>query len=155
MHAICVASWVFQAGEGSAANLEGTAETACHICCGHREWTISRGVNSGFTGKHCTLTKLITEGLPGFQLKEKMQWTKENFHTLVLHKTQTDSHSGQTVTWLKIGHLTTQRVSDIIWHHFTFLLAGTYIPVFGSFQQRLDEQRQKYQRVSWKLLACL
>ena len=70
MHAICVTSWVFQAGEGSAANLEGTVETACHICCGHREWTISRGANSGFTGNHCTLTELITQGLPGFRLKK-------------------------------------------------------------------------------------
>lgn len=70
MHAICVTSWVFQAGEGSAANLEGTVETACHICCGHREWTISRGANSGFTGNHCTLNELITQGLPGLQRKK-------------------------------------------------------------------------------------
>lgn len=70
MHAICITSWVFQAGEGSTANLEGTVETACHICCGHREWTISRGPNSGFTGNHCTLTELIAQGLPGFQLKK-------------------------------------------------------------------------------------
>lgn len=37
MHAICVTSRILQAGEGPTANLEGTVETACHICCGHRE----------------------------------------------------------------------------------------------------------------------
>lgn len=79
MHAICVTSWVFQAGEGSAANLEGTVETACHICCGHREWTVSGGANSGFTGNHYTLTELITQGLPGFQLKKKFNEQKRIF----------------------------------------------------------------------------
>lgn len=152
MHAICVTSWVFQAGEGSAANLEGTVETACHICCGHREWTISRGANSGFTGNHCTLTKLITQGLPGFQLKNAANKREFSYFG---DSQKTYSHSGQIVTWLEIGHLTARRVSDTIWHNCTFLLAGSYIPLFGSFQQSLDEQHQKYQRVSWKLLACL
>lgn len=36
MHAIRVTSGVFQAGEGSTANLEGSAKTTCHICCGQR-----------------------------------------------------------------------------------------------------------------------
>lgn len=36
MHAICVTCGVFQAGEGSTANLEGTVETARHICCGQK-----------------------------------------------------------------------------------------------------------------------
>ena len=152
MHAICVTSWVFQAGEGSAANLEGTVETACHICCGHREWTISRGANSGFTGNHCTLNELITQGLPGLQRKNAADKREFSYFG---DSQKTYSHLGQIVTWLEIGHLTTRRGSDTIWHKCTFLLAAAYIPLFGSFQQGLDEQHQKYQRVSWKLLACL
>lgn len=94
---------------------------------------------------------LITQGLPEYQQKKKRQRTKEGFHTLVIHKRHTVqySHLGQTVTWLEIGHLAALSATDIIWHHGTFLLAGTHIPLFGCFQHK------KYQIVSWKLLAWL
>lgn len=103
MHAICVTSWVFQAGESSAANLEGTVETACHICCGHREWTISRGASSGFTGNHCTLTELITQGLPGFQRQNVLN--KKRLFLYFDDSQKAYSRSGQIVTWLWIGAL--------------------------------------------------
>ena len=151
MHAICVTGWVFQAGESSAANLEGTVETACHICCGHKEWSFSRRANAGFTGNHCTLTALITQRLPGFQFRNMVN--KRDFFNMLSQKPY--SHLGPIVTWLWTEHLTSQGASDNIWHSCIFFLAGTSIPLFGSFQQSLDEQHQKYQRVSWKLLACL
>lgn len=37
MHAVCVTGGVLQTGKGTATHLEGTVETACHICCGQEE----------------------------------------------------------------------------------------------------------------------
>lgn len=50
-----------------------------------RENRASAGVpNIGFTGNHCTLTEPSTWGQLG--VRQKMWGTKENFHTLAIHK---------------------------------------------------------------------
>ena len=108
MHAICVTSGVFQAGEGSAADLEGTVETACHICCGHREWTVSGGGQQlGSLGIAAHSLSSLHKGLPGFGPKYATN-KRELSYFGDSQKPYCTVTLGQTVTRPRIGHLTTQ-----------------------------------------------
>lgn len=96
MQPICVTCWVFQASKRSAANLEGTVEAACHICCVHREWSVSMGTNSGFTGNHWAhYTRLAKD------LAKRMQPTKGN----VSYFGDSQKMYSYSMTWLEIGCL--------------------------------------------------
>lgn len=131
MHAICVTSWVFQAGEGSAANLEGTVETACHICCGHREWIINRREpTAGSLGITAYSLSSLHKGCQALSLK--MWRTKEILLIYVGDSQKTYSHLGVNS---KSTEDRTPYIAKNLRHSLhSFSLARAYLPLFFSIE---------------------
>lgn len=142
MHAICVTSRVLQAGKGPAANLEGTVETACHICCGHREWTVSRGARVASLGITAHSLSSLHKGCQGFRRQNAAN--KRGFFGFFFFFTDFDdsqkaySHSGaNNDLTVRSDPLHLGEDSDNIWHECTFVLARTFSSTVWFFSAKL------------------
>lgn len=141
MHAICVTSRVLQAGEGPAANLEGTVETACHICCGHREWTVSRGTRVASLGITAPSLSSLHKGCQGF--RQQNAANKRGFffafflQTLMIHIRLTVIWGANNDLTVRSDPLHLGEDSDNIWHECAFFLARTFSSTVWFFSAKL------------------
>lgn len=129
MHAICVTSGVFQAGEGSTAHLEGTSKTACHICCGQRmdHQQESQQCFQG-VGGHYALT--------GNNMRQAIEIHFIWFGDWQMQVVTQGANS--ILTWSL--HL---KVSDSIWRRCPSLSAGTVVP-FSICEQCYKQHQKNY-----------